>query len=829
MSVWKTFLLCCLLAAAWSASGSGLSRAPAEEFNLHGGTASNASVSSLPSGNDRQGKLPRANVLRRLGTLRFRTGDGILSLAYSPSGKILASGGRNDPVRLWDVESGELLRRCDEHWVWALAFSADGKYLATAGANKSVCVWEVDTGKQIVQMTGHTATVKSLAFSSDGAMLVSGSDDGTVRVWKMADGKGDAVYRGHNFGVSAVAISPDDKQWASTSADRTIRGWESDGKSTLLQMASAASALAYLPDRKTLIVGDDEGFIRIWDIAAAKELRQWKAHDRAITHLSLGQDGNTLATAGRDQTVRLWDVAKGSEIRKIVRHAGDGDALAMTRDSKQVAVGGLNNTIRRWDAATGKPMDSPTAPEGAVTALACSPDGILAAAGFTTNEAVLFDLAAGKEKARLACGSEDAQVLLAFSADGKILATASAPGAVILWDVASAKETKRFILPENDEVCCLACSPDGLQLAFGCTQAGVLLEDAQTGKIVRQFPKLQGARAVAYSPDGKQLAVGSENMLLVCETGGFKVVRRFDFLGAGVVCLAFAPDNRTLAAGMFNGSIHLFDSVVVQGKPNAEPRVLEGHRGVVHAVAWSINGRCLVSGGFDGTVSTWEFVNGQPIASWQGHAGEVTGVAFHPSGRTVISGSRDTTLLVWDATAFGVNSKPAVSQTMGVQALDQLWKELAAADNAKGNEALWTLVSAKDGASYLSKKVFLADPQKIEQYIKDLNADTFKLREKAFAALASYERWIEGPLQDALKQRTSEEVRQRITLLLQRLVGQEATTLEQERLRVRRVIEILEQTNSPPAHELLRGLAAGAGEADLRDMAQAAWDRARQR
>src|SRR5207249_4335204 len=131
-------------------------------------------------------------------------------------------------------------------------------------------------------------------------------------------------------------------------------------------------------------------------------------------------------------------------------------------------------------------------------------------------------------------------------------------------------------------------------------------------------------------------------------------------------------------------------------------------------------------------------------------------------------------------------------------------------------------------ATYLSKKVFLTDPKKIKQYLIDLDSDNFKVREKAYSALASYERWIEGVLKDTLLNPPSEEVRQRVELLLKRLKGQDAITLDQERLRARRVIEILEQTNTAASRDLLSGLAAGAAEETLRDMAQAALARNRQ-
>src|SRR5262249_30628295 len=155
--------------------------------------------------------------------------------------------------------------------------------------------------------------------------------------------------------------------------------------------------------------------------------------------------------------------------------------------------------------------------------------------------------------------------------------------------------------------------------------------------------------------------------------------------------------------------------------------------------------------------------------------------------------------------------------------LATLWDELAANDNPKGNRALWRMVcGGKQSAPYLSKKVFLADPNKILQYIKDLNDNKFAVRQRASEALASYGRWIEGVLREASKQPPSDEVRRRLQVLLKALEGKAAITLEQERLRARRVMEIPEQTAAPPALELLASIAREGAEEDLRDAAAAA-------
>jgi hypothetical protein len=140
---------------------------------------------------------------------------------------------------------------------------------------------------------------------------------------------------------------------------------------------------------------------------------------------------------------------------------------------------------------------------------------------------------------------------------------------------------------------------------------------------------------------------------------------------------------------------------------------------------------------------------------------------------------------------------------------------------------MWQMMAAEDAADWLekSKKIFLENPQKIKKYMEDLNSDKFKDREAANAALANYGRWVEGVLKRALDNPPSEEVRQRVDKLLGRLEGKESISLQQERLRVRRTIEMLEQSATAGSRDLLQKLAAGAAEDDLREMAQAAVER----
>jgi WD40 repeat protein len=796
----KTAFLGCFLGLAWLGGSSGADAQPGPKALSNTG--------------------PGKDLVRRIGTMQFRVGDGILSLAYSPDGKYVACGARNGEVVLFDADTGQPLQRFKEPFTWALAFSPDGKTLATAGATKTIRLWDLTTGKETKSLKGHQATVKALAFSADGTLLASGGDDGMVRVWNSGDGSGVAAYSGHVFSVNSVAVTGDGKHVISAGADHTVRIW--NGKRAEIQAPAAVSACVLVPEAGAFLAACDDGFLRVWSFETGALLREWKGHEGSITHLAMSKDGKTAATMSADGQLRIWDAGKGAAITKMSRSAGDADALALSPDGTIVAIGGLNNTVRRWKALTGEPLVATLAEDGAVTAVAPTPDGKSVLAAYSTGQLVLLDLATGKEFGRAACGQSGGDAPLAVSPVGNAVASYCGPGAIVILDLPALKESKRLPQADGDDVRCLAFHPDGTKLAVGHASGAIRVWDLASGQVATTIPGVRAVRALAYSRDGLFLASGADNFIGIFNSATGAASREYSKFNDINSCLAFSPDGRTLAAGMFATGIKLFDLAQPAGAKDVVARTLEGHLGVVNAVAWSTNGRTLISGGFDKTVRLWEFVNAKPIITWAAHEGEICGVTLDPLGRIAVSGSQDTTIAVLDSTRLGHQGNMPPAPALSKDALDKLWKELASDNNEVGNAAMWKLACTTDNASYLKQKVFLTDPKKVQKYLEDLNSATFKVREQAMTALAGYERWIEGVLRTALERPPSEEVRQRLELLLGRLTHADSISLEQERLRARRAIDALEQAATPAARDLLQALAAGAAEEDLRDMAKAA-------
>jgi len=120
-------------------------------------------------------------------TLGF--GD-VLSVVFSSDGRYLAVGTRGgSSVQLIDTSSWQVIRTFEGHtsWVWSVAFSPDGKLLASGSWDETIKLWEVATGREVRTLEGHTGWINSVAFSPDGKLLASGSNDGTIKLWDISD------------------------------------------------------------------------------------------------------------------------------------------------------------------------------------------------------------------------------------------------------------------------------------------------------------------------------------------------------------------------------------------------------------------------------------------------------------------------------------------------------------------------------------------------------------------------------------------------------------------------------------------------------------------
>lgn len=447
------------------------------------------------------------------------------AVEWSPDGRFILSGSSDGSVKLWDAQSGRLIRTFpDGEGILYVHFLPGGKSFFSVNEKGGVGIWNIDGGAR----TGGF----SLSGEKEPMIIDPVSFDGSV-VRAIVSSR---LYAAQ---LSEGKVLPAEQLPEGAPVKKYFSGYDFGHKN--LVTADGKRMISAVPEDPS-----DTRFKKLilWELSTGNILFTLDGHTDRIDAVALSLDESYAASGGRDKTVRVWDLKTGKAAAVFAGHQKEIESLAFSPDRKYVLSGSRDHTLRLWDIEAGKEVRA-FAHRARVTLARFSPDGRFAVSGDADGDIRIWDARTGEEVRALKSQADSGYVLV-MSPDGRHVLSGTPDGKIRLWDKTSGKLLET-IQAHTERVAAVLFTPDGKYALSAGEDKTLKLWNPQSGTLLRTFAghREKIVRA-AISPDGRR----------ILSLDGSSEVRLWD-LDSGAVQKTFPFPGRALSIGFADDSRHL--------------------------------------------------------------------------------------------------------------------------------------------------------------------------------------------------------------------------------------------------------------------------------
>jgi WD40 repeat protein len=472
---------------------------------------------------------------------------------------------------------------------------------------------------------------------------------------------------GHTDIIRSMAYSPNGRYIATGSNDAFIKIWDAASCKLLknLNVNGNVNSICFSPDGKYLLATISDSTVMLWDFISGALIHRLKGHrDEAEIAVFSPDDGTYILTASRDSAAILWDAATGTMLFSFENIMPFYQMNYFSPDGKHIITAGADNSLKVWETATGKLVRSIGKFYQSVEYAAYSPDGKTIVTTANESPAIIWNAETGDTSVML--GEEWYGASFAnFSPDGKKIVTVNSSYKTLVFDVATGQmeqvieDTTGYIESVSFSPKCLDDRTGGRYMLFLNSKDIATLYETSGCKVVYSIPGVgERTRHVAFSPDGKEILISVDNSFDIWGAATGKHLRKPTASGSMLISATYSPDGKYIATVSFDKKLTVTDAEsgrLLYCRYNIMP--------FLRVATFSPDGKFLAAGCTDSTAVIWETSTGNEFHIFKGHTDAVFGVQFSPAGvgdpqggKYIVTAGADSCAILWE-TATGKKLK----------------------------------------------------------------------------------------------------------------------------------------------------------------------------
>lgn len=537
----------------------------------------------------------------------------VLCCHVNDAESMVVTGGSDNLVKIWDINSGELISSLAGHtgWIRAVFTNISARLCVSASDDGTLIIWDLVENAIIGKLVGHAGPVRACSISANGKIIVSASSDGTLKLWETESQEIIHTFEGHSGSVNCCTFINDDTAIVSGGADRLLRIWDVVTGSCLHELEGhdgSIRAIDIASDNNTCVTASDDHALRVWSLAERCCLRELKGHERSVRDCAISRDGTHVVSAGGDDSsIILWQVRDGTILRRFFGH----DSWVMGCDiadrSGLMVSTSVDGTCRIWNISNGSRRKTL---EGSPTLLwSCCVGQDRGILGGVDGVVTIIDLSTSdptsRENAHSGCIRK-----VNWLKDYLSFGICSDDHSLTISNINGLPDGK---LEHTAGVRAFAATSDACTLVTSTFNRNLCRWDiaAENARLMASVMIADGIVQDCLFIDVE----GVETLLTVASSGKAMtwtrdlVLKREIVVGTSpLTCCAFEPASKLVAIGAEDGSITWLDTA-------GSTRRIEGHREWVTDLSFSADGMFLASASDDQTVRVWN-LEGTAVAAF---------------------------------------------------------------------------------------------------------------------------------------------------------------------------------------------------------------------